>query len=164
LLTNQILPNWHDESKPRNTGILDAAPPDRHPLPADNADLVSAVMRAQLTGLKALIDAILTLTAATVDSVTTGEPTDPAAAGVSVVGDTLHFTFTIPRGTDGAPGVAGPPGEVSAMDLAAAIGGTSSNTNSVANLTLYVSDPPQQMEVQAIADKLDELINALRRV
>jgi hypothetical protein len=60
--------------------------------------------------------------------------------------------------------VAGPPGEVSAMDLAAAIGGTSSNTNSVANLTLYVSDPPQQMEVQAIADKLDELINALRRV
>jgi hypothetical protein len=53
LLTNQILPNWHDESKPRNTGILDAAPPDRHPLPADNADLVSAVMRAQLTGLKA---------------------------------------------------------------------------------------------------------------
>jgi hypothetical protein len=47
--------------------------------------------------------------------------------------------------------------------LSSAIGGTSSNSNGVGNLSLGVSDPPTQGEVQAIADKLDELINALRR-
>ena len=47
--------------------------------------------------------------------------------------------------------------------LAGEIGGTSANSNGVGNLSLGVSDPPTQGEVQAIADKLDELINALRR-
>jgi hypothetical protein len=41
---------------------------------------------------------------------------------------------------------------------------TSSNSNGVGNLSLTISNnPPQQWEVQPIADKLDELINALRR-
>lgn len=66
----------------------------------------------------------------------------------------VHFTFGIPQGV---------PGEVSAADLSAAIDGTSSNTNGVATLGMAVSDPPTQAEVQTIADKLDELINALRR-
>jgi hypothetical protein len=44
-----------------------------------------------------------------------------------------------------------------------AIAGTSSNSNGVALLGLVVSDPPTQGEMQQIADKLDELINALRR-
>jgi len=47
--------------------------------------------------------------------------------------------------------------------LAGEIGGTSANSNGVGNLSLGVSDPPTQGEAQAIADKLDELINALRR-
>jgi hypothetical protein len=47
--------------------------------------------------------------------------------------------------------------------LAAEIGGTSANSNGVGTLGMSVSDPPTQAEVQAIADKLDELINALRR-
>lgn len=47
--------------------------------------------------------------------------------------------------------------------LEGSINGTSSNTNGVATLGLSISDPPTQGEVQAIADKLDELINALRR-
>ena len=48
--------------------------------------------------------------------------------------------------------------------LNAAIAGTSNNTNAVANLGLSISNnPPQQWEVQPIADKLDELINNLRR-
>ncbi len=47
--------------------------------------------------------------------------------------------------------------------LVADIGGTSSNSNGVATLSMAVSDPPTQGEVQAIADKVDELINALRR-
>lgn len=47
--------------------------------------------------------------------------------------------------------------------LAGEIGGTSANSNGVGTLGMAVSDPPTQSEVQAIADKLDELINALRR-
>jgi hypothetical protein len=48
-------------------------------------------------------------------------------------------------------------------DLAAQIGGTSANSNGVATLGMAVSDPPTQAEMQAIADKVDELINTLRR-
>ena len=40
---------------------------------------------------------------------------------------------------------------------------TSSNSNSVSTLGLTVSDPPTQSEVQVLANKLDELINTLRR-
>ena len=48
--------------------------------------------------------------------------------------------------------------------IAAAIAATSSNSNGVGNLTLTINNnPPQQFEVQPIADKVDELINALRR-
>jgi len=48
-------------------------------------------------------------------------------------------------------------------DLAGQISGTSANSNGVATMGMGVSDPPTQGEVQTIADKLDELINALRR-
>ena len=45
-----------------------------------------------------------------------------------------------------------------------AINGTSSNISNAVNLlNMTVSDPPTQGEMQAIATKLDELINALRR-
>ncbi len=37
------------------------------------------------------------------------------------------------------------------------------NCNGVGFLSLGVSDPPAASEVQSIADKIDELINALRR-
>ena len=47
--------------------------------------------------------------------------------------------------------------------LGGEIAGTSANSNAVAVLSMGVSDPPTQAEVQALADKLDELINALRR-
>ena len=47
----------------------------------------------------------------------------------------------------------------------AAIAGTSSNSNGVGNLNLNIANnPPQQFEVQPIADKVDDLINSLRRV
>ena len=42
--------------------------------------------------------------------------------------------------------------------------GSSNNSNAVGNLSLTINNnPPQQSEVQPIADKVDELINALRR-
>lgn len=54
------------------------------------------------------------------------------------------------------------PAQVAAAE-ANAIGNSSNNSNGVATMGMVVSDPPTQSEVQAIADKLDELINALRR-
>ncbi|MEO6754420.1 MAG: hypothetical protein ABIP85_21810 [Chthoniobacteraceae bacterium] len=48
--------------------------------------------------------------------------------------------------------------------IAAAIAATSSYSNGVGNLSLTITNnPPQNYEVQPIADKVDELINALRR-
>ena len=77
--------------------------------PANNSPNSSAEMRSQLTGLKALIDAILTITSAQVDGVNTVPPGNPANANVSVVGNTLHFTFEIPQGQEGPMGQQGPP-------------------------------------------------------
>ena len=47
--------------------------------------------------------------------------------------------------------------------LSSQIDGTSANSNGVATLSMGISDPPTQSEVQTIADKVDELLNALRR-
>lgn len=52
---------------------------------------------------------------------------------------------------------------ITQADLSAQLAGTSSNSNGVGTLGMIVSDPPTQSDVQTIADKLDELINALRR-
>jgi hypothetical protein len=76
-------------------------------LPQEGTPLDAVQMRSQLNGLKAIIDAILTLTAAQVDGVNTVEPGTPANATVSVNGNTLHFTFDIPRGNDGIQGQPG---------------------------------------------------------
>lgn len=87
--------------------------------PAESSPLTSAVMRGQLTSLHDLITAIHTITAAQVDGVSTVNPGDPATASVSVIGNTLHFTFAIPQGIqgsagqngqDGGPGPVGPQG------------------------------------------------------
>jgi hypothetical protein len=52
---------------------------------------------------------------------------------------------------------------VTNAQLSSAIAGTSNFSNAVALLGMAVSDPPTQSEVQQIVNKLDELINALRR-
>jgi len=69
-----------------------------------------------------------------------------------------------PPGADGAEGPQGPAGEVSAQQLTDAIAGTANNPASIATLDITVSDPPTQGEVQAVVDKMNELINALKRV
>jgi len=68
-----------------------------------------------------------------------------------------------PAGPEGAQGLQGLPGEVTSQQLNDAIAGTSANTNTIQLLGLTVSDPPTQSELQAIANKMDELIAALRR-
>ena len=230
-------------------------------IPQASTEIDAVQMRGQLNGLKALIDAIQSIIAAQVDATNTLPPGSTANVNLSVTGDTLHFTFDIPRGdegpngqqgppfaqavvdavntlnpgdpatvsvtfdgtnvrftfgiprgndgaigpqgpagndgatgpqgpqgdpggpmgpagpqgpqgndgppgpqgADGPAGPQGPPGEVTNAQLNAAITGTSTNSNAVATLGIIVSDPPTQTEVQQIANKLDDLINALRR-
>ncbi len=143
--------------------------------PQAGTEIDAVQMRGQLNGLKDLIDAIQAILAAQVDATNTLPPGEPANVTVSVTGDTLHFTFDIPQGEAGAAGSEGQqgiqgeegpqgmPGEVSLQQLTDAIATTSSNSNGVSTLEMTVNDPPTQGEVQLIANKLDELINALRR-
>jgi len=154
-------------------------------LPAPDSDMVSAEMRSQFNGLKDLIDALQNITQAEVAAVNTLPPGDPAVASVTLLNNgSLQFSFGIPQGMtgetgatgqngtdgqngqngmDGQPGQQGPPGEVSLQQLADAIATTSGNSNGVDVLSLNVSDPPTQGEMQQIVAKLDELIQALRR-
>ena len=129
--------------------------------PADNSPLSSQVMRTQLTSLKALIDAILTITAAQVDGVNTLPPGNPASVSLSVIGNTLHFTFDIPQGE------VGPMGEVTTNDMnnaiSNAITGTSNNTNGVSTLGQSADYNYNQSQMQDVLNKLDEFINAARR-
>ena len=181
--------------------------------PATNAELTSPAFRDQFQGLKALIDAIPSITTAQVDAVNTLNPGDPATVGVSITGGVLHFTFSIPQGVEGAQGgdgaqgppfgnavvdsvttvpagspanvgtwfdgtdvhftfelpqgdtgEQGPAGEVTFSDLTNELTmNTSANTNSVSTMGIFANDPPTQSDVQTVIDKLDELINALRR-
>ncbi|MEQ1749954.1 MAG: hypothetical protein ABL974_11055 [Prosthecobacter sp.] len=204
--------------------------------PPLNAEIESAPLRGQFNGLKDFIDAIVTLTAAQIDGVTTLLPGEAASVGLTVTGNTLHFTFGIPRGdagtqgqngadggagpqgepgsqgepgaqgppfanavvdavttlnpgdpatvtvsfdgvnvhftfglpagqngSNGSDGAQGPPGEVTNVALAGAISSTSSNSNAVTTLGIVVSDPPTQPEMQSLANKVDELLLALRR-
>ena len=147
--------------------------------PAAGTPITSAEIRAQLNALNDKIDAIPAgppgpqgdpgaegpqgppFADAVVDAVNTLEPGEPASVDVSFDGTNVHFTIAIPRGADGAPG------EVSAEQLDTAVADVTANSSSNANgidlLGLTVSDPPTQAEMQTIADKLDELIGALRR-
>ena len=140
-------------------------------LPVPNANASSAVLRSQFNGLKALIDAISAVTAAQVDSVSTLPAGSPASVNVSVTGNTLHFTFELPQGQEGAPGQEGPqgiPGEVSQTDLSNGLQNTlmqtSANTNAVSFLPFAAPPPDYQPQVfQDVINKVNELINALRR-
>ncbi len=107
--------------------------------------------------------------AAVVDGVTTLDPGNAATVGVNFDGSNVRFTFGIPRGVngtngvDGATGPQGIPGEVSNAALASAIGGTSNNSNGVATLGQSADPNYQQSQIQDLINKVDELINALRR-
>jgi hypothetical protein len=107
-----------------------------------------------------------------VQSVTTLPAGSDATVTAVLDGDVVRLTFGLPRGVDGingangadgANGSDGATGEVTAAQLSSAISGTSNNTDAVGLLNLAVSDPPTQSELQAVANKLDELILALRR-
>jgi hypothetical protein len=103
---------------------------------------------------------------AIVDSVTTLDPGNPATVGVSFDGSNVRFTFGIPRGNDGSngsDGSQGPPGEISQAQLDSAISGTSANTNNVSTLGQSADSSYNPNQIQDLINKVDELINALRR-
>ena len=190
--------------------------------PPANAEIESAPLRGQFTSLKALIDALSSINAAQVDSVSTLPPGSAAAVGLGVVGTTLHFTFGLPQGAagaDGAPGApfanavvdgvntlppgsaatvnvffdgtlvhftfgipqgntgaqgndggVGPqglPGEVTLAQLQAeslaVLNACSSNSNAVGTIPNVAPVNYDQATMQLLIDKMNELINALRR-
>ena len=147
-------------------------------LPADETLIDAPQMRAQLTGLKALIDA--------------GVPGPPGPEGPQGLqgqsggeGPQGPPGPTGPAGEMGAPGPTGPqgpPGEVNTQQLNAAVAveadarlaadasiaanaaaESSANTNAVATLDIMPSDPPTLADYQSLQAKLNELILALRR-
>ena len=126
-------------------------------LPQAGTEIDAVQMRSQLNGLKSIIDAVPTITSAQVDTVNTLPAGDPAEVSASVMADVLHLTFGIPQGQSGLPG------EVTLADMNAAIATTSSNSNSVTNLSELAEGTYNQTQMQNVINKLDELINALRR-
>ncbi len=93
-----------------------------------------------------------------VDGVTTLDPGEPATVDVTFDATVVHFTFAIPRGSDGAAG------EVTTAQLDTAIGGTSSNTNSVGTIdTPFGNDPATQADMEFMRAKFNELVLAGRR-
>ncbi len=146
-------------------------------LPLENTETDAAQMRSQLNGLHDLILAVPAgppgppgdpgpqgppFAAAVVDGVTTLPPLSGATVTSTFDGTTVHFEFGIPTGV---------PGEVSAAQLsdavanalASALSNSSASTNGVAPLNLVVASPPTQAQMQALANKVDELILAMRR-
>ncbi len=94
------------------------------------------------------------------------DPCENATVDPSFNGTNVHFIFGIPRGyngTDGADGGDGAPGEFSQVQLDDAIVGTSSNTNGVTTLGIGADAEYNPIQIQELINKVDELINALRR-
>ena len=124
--------------------------------PPTNALIESAPMRDQFNGLKDLIDAVPQGPPGPEGPEGPQGPEGPSGADGAAGPEGS-------QGPQGPEGPQGPPGEVSAQQLSDAIDTTSSNVNSIGLLSMTVSDPPQQYEVQAMVDKIDELITALYR-
>lgn len=94
---------------------------------------------------------------AVVDGVSTLPPGDAATVGVSFDGTDVHFSFGIPQGAKGEAG------DVSLEQLNLAIAGTSANSNAVQVLPFNATPNYDPEQFQAVIDKVNELILALRR-
>ena len=85
--------------------------------PQNGQNIDADRFRGQFAGIIDLIGNGTGITAAQVDSTDTLPQDSPATASVSVVGNTLHFTFAIQQGLEGAQGPTGndggdgPPGQ-----------------------------------------------------
>ena len=75
--------------------------------PQNGQNIDADRFRGQFSSLIDLINQAGSITAVVVDSVVAVPAGDPASVNLSLIGSTLHFSFTIPRGQEGLPGVAG---------------------------------------------------------
>ncbi|MFO1481862.1 MAG: hypothetical protein U1F71_00725 [Verrucomicrobiaceae bacterium] len=102
-----------------------------------------------------------------VDAVNILPPEDPPSANATFDGGAVHLVFNLPRGLTGNDGIQGPPGEVTnaalTAALTAAINGTSSNSNAVDLIPFTANGTYDVYQQEAIINKINELINALRR-
>lgn len=151
-------------------------------IPAHNAELTSAMFRGQFTGLKDLIDAIPAGPQGPPGPEgpqgPQGDPGGPPGpeGPMGPAGPQGEQGPQGPQGDPGGPpgpegpmgpvgpaGPQGPPGEVTQTDLNNAqlntLSQCSNNSNGVATLDTPMADP----DVEILRQKLDELINALRR-
>jgi hypothetical protein len=78
--------------------------------PQNGQNIDADRFRGQFAGIIDLIGNGTGINAAQVDSTDTLPQGSPANASVAVVGNTLHFTFQIPQGQEGLPGLVGPAG------------------------------------------------------
>ena len=160
-------------------------------LPVNNSKVRANELRGQFQGLKALIDAITTLTNAQIDATNTLPPGEPAQVTLTTTGNTLHFTFDIPTGAQGPQGEQGPqgaegpqgpdgpegpsggppgpegpqgpPGEVTLQQLTDEIATTALNPTTVAPLTFTPDPDYNPAQLQETIDKLNELLTTLTR-
>jgi hypothetical protein len=77
--------------------------------PQNGQNIDADRFRGQFAGIIELIGNGSGITTAQVDGTATLPPSSPANALVSVVGNTLHFSFEIPQGQEGPMGLPGPP-------------------------------------------------------
>ena len=84
---------------------------------------------------------------------------------MSFDGSNVRFTFGIPRGQDGINGANGTNGSdgLNGSDSAQLSAATSNNTNSVSILHTGFSDPPTLADLEALRQKLNEMILNERR-
>jgi hypothetical protein len=77
--------------------------------PQNGQNIDADRFRGQFSGIIDLIGSGSGINAAQVDSTNTLPPGSAASASVSVVGNTLHFSFELPQGHDGNDGAQGAP-------------------------------------------------------
>ena len=155
----------------------------QYPQNGQNAD--ADKLRAQLNALKGLIDGIPP--AQKGDKGDKGDPGPDGPPGpqgaqgtdgrsianilddgygrccIQMSDGSTYGPFIVASGPQGGQGPQGPAGEVSASDLTNALATTSANSNGVAPLAAAPNDPPTAADWQVLADKVNELIAALRR-
>ncbi len=136
-------------------------------IPPNNVQVRAAELRGQFQGLKALIDAVPGVASALIGTVSTLPPGSSATADLQIVSGVLVLNLGLPQGQQGDPGATGQPGEVTANDLNNAVttvtNASSANSNSVGTLSQGADASYNPAQIQALLDKVDELINALRR-
>lgn len=71
----------------------------------------------------------------------------------------LHLTFGLPQGADGD---AGPPGEVTAQDLADGLETRSHAVHHVSPLALTAEGEYSPTQLQDVANKVDEMLNVMK--